>query len=178
MNAMKFHEFVLADINIFSDCSEQFLQDVFPLFEKVNLLPWEILKTTGSVCKYIWVVVTGNVYIVDGNDNVLNKNDVVGIYQQIYDQSIHIYTAYATQQGAVCMRISQEYLKAMFTKYPQDKEIIMRKGLKYINRIPQGHIMTAMKMQVSHGGKHLTDMFSHRRKLKRSKSLPLFFLVQ
>ena len=171
MPATKF----LRDVELFMDCSEHFLQDIFALSEEVGYLPGEILREAGRENTYIFVVIVGNVHIVDGKDTVLHENDVIGIYSQINKLSVCVYTAYAATEGAICMRVSRELLDTMLVKYPQDKVIIMRNTLKFVHRRPRGHVLAAMQKQVSNfGNQFMTNVhpnvFSYRK--RKSKSAP------
>ena len=163
-------ELVVADIELFTDCSDAFLQNVLPLFDKVVYQPGEIIKTTGSVHQYVWIVESGGVKVVDGKGTVLHRNDVVGMHSLTPDASFCVYTAYAARQGAVCMRISRDSLNAMFTKYPQDQVLVMRNGLKYATRRPQADILVAMQMQVAKRGH--PNRLSNLHKQTNSKSAP------
>ena len=79
-------------------------------------------------------MVSGAVQIVDGEQiiSVNRRNDAVGIFAILFELRHFLYTAFATQQGAVCMRLSREGLNEMLQKYPQDKEILMRNAFKQI----------------------------------------------
>jgi len=186
MAATKFQKVFLRDVEIFTDCSGHFLQDVFALSKKVSYLPGEIIREAGRANTHILVVVWGSVNIVDGKDTVLIRNDVVGIYSQIDDLGFCVYTAFAARKGAICMRISRTLLNTMLKKYPQDKMIIMRNTLKYVNRRPRAHIVAAMQMQVSNCESHFTEgsmtnlnpnKSSHRKKATHSTSLRDVFEV-
>jgi len=181
MPATKLYEFFLRDVKNFTDCSEHFLQDVFALSEKVSYLPGEILRTAGRKNTHVWVVFSGKVHIVDGNDTVLDRNDVVGIYSQMNELGFCVYTAYAAREGAICLIISQQLLNTMFKKYPLDNVIIMRNTLKCANRRPRAHILAAMQMQVSNSQSHFGEgsvknlnpnKYSHSENRTFSKSAP------
>jgi len=153
MAATKLNEFSLRNVEIFKDCSEKFLQDVFALSEEVIYFPGEILRTAGTKNMHIWVVIRGKVQIVDGNNTVINSNDVVGIYSLINDLSVCVYTAYAEEKETICMRISNKSLNYLFIEFLQDKLVIVRNTLKCVNRRPRAHIMAAMEMQVGNSGR-------------------------
>ena len=172
MPSTKLHKLFLRDVELFRHCSEHFIEDVFKLSESVGYVPGEILREVGRTNKHTWVVVSGSVNIVDGKDTVLRRNDVVGIYSQINDLGVCVYTAYATRQGAICIRISQKLLKAMLKKYPRDKVIIAHNTLKCVNRRPQQHIMVAMEMQVSNRGNQFTEGSSDFKETTKSKDFP------
>ena len=181
MPATKFNEFFLRDVEIFNDCSEHFLQDVFVLSEEVSYSPGEILRSAGRKNTHIWVVISGNVHILDGKNTVFHRNDVVGMHSLINDLSVCVYTVYAAEEEAICIRISCQSLNDMFTKYSQDKVIIIHNSLKHIHRIPRAHILDAMQMQVSNSGNILNNgsmanlnanKFSHCKKTTKSKSVP------
>jgi len=186
MGSTKIQKVVLRDVDIFKDCSEHFLQDVFALSEEVSYLSGEIIKEVGRVNTHIWVVVSGSVNIVNGNDTVLHNNGVVGIYSQMNNLGFFVYTAYAAREGAICIRISKQVLNTMFKKYPQDKQITIRNTLKYVDRRPRAHILAAMQMQVNNAGRHFTEgpmtilnpnKSSHCKKATHSKSLRNVFEV-
>lgn len=165
-------ELAATGTELFTECADAFLQDVFPLFDNVVYLPWEILKTSGSVQKYIWIVESGSVRVVDGKDTVLRTNGVVGMHALVTPSaSVGVYTVYATRQGAVCMRIALDSLKCMLRKHPQDKALVMRNGLKYATRRPQGDIVLAMQRQVANRG-NVSAQFSTT--ISQPSRLPLF----
>jgi len=169
MRTTKSRELSLRDVEIFQDCSEHFVQSVYELSITVIYLPGEVLRTAGTKNAHIWVVMSGDVHIVDGMHTVLHRNHVVGIYSQINNLGFCVYTAYAARNGAICIRISRQTLHAIFTKYPQDKCILMRNSLKFVNRRPLQHIITAMHMQV----RNTVNQFirNHTTKLKPDHSL-------
>jgi len=125
---------LLSGIRLFIDCSEHYLEGLCVLLREVRFVPEEILFSAGEVCKEIWFVVSGAVQIVDGEQiiSVNRRNDAVGIFAILFELRHFLYTAFATQQGAVCMRLSREGLNEMLQKYPQDKEILMRNAFKQI----------------------------------------------
>ena len=149
MPSTKFQK-LLRNVEVFTGCSVHFLKDIFAECEKVSYLSGEIIRVAGRTNKHILVVVEGSVNIVDGKNTVLHENDVVGIYSQINDLNFCVYTAYSARKGAICIRIWRKKLNDMFGKYPQEKTIIMRNTLKYVNRRPRAHILAAMQMQVSY----------------------------
>ena len=181
MRTTKSQEWSLREVELFQGCSEHLLQNVYALSKQVSYLRGEVLKTAGSKYTHMCVVISGDVRIVDGMDTVLHKNHVVGIYSQINDLGIYVYTAYAARNGATCMRISRKSLNAIFNKYPQDKRIIMLNCLKFVNRRPRAHILAAMRMQVDGSanqftGHHMTKkkpvQSSHSSRPTHSKSSP------
>jgi len=125
---------LLTGIRLFIDCSEHYLEGLCVLLREVRFVPEEIVFSAGEVCKEIWFVVSGAVQLVDGEQiiSVNRRNDAVGIFAILFELRHFLYTAYATRQGAVCMRLSREGLNEMLKKHPQDKEILMRNAFKQI----------------------------------------------
>ena len=151
MLVTKFKDLLIRDSKIFNNCSEKFVQDILSVSEKVKYFPGEMIRDAGSANNHVFVVVKGQVNIVDGKDTVLHKNDVVGIYSHMNGLGFCVYTSYASQKGAICIRVSKKLLNFFFKTYPRDKEIIISNTLRYVNRRPREHILSAMKMQVSVG---------------------------
>jgi len=142
---------LLTGIKLFTDCSEHFLQDVCVLLREVSFVPEEIVNSAGEVCKEVWFVVSGAVQNVDGEEiiSVIHKNEAVGIYAVLFDRRHFVYTAYATRQGAVCMRLSRDGLNEMLKKYPQDKEILMRNGFRAITTVKTASTIRSNKSSKS-----------------------------
>ena len=153
----KFQKLFTKDVEIFKDCSEQFIQDIFTRCEKISYLPGEIIRHAGRSNKHVFVVVRGSVNVVDGNDTVLTRNDVVGIYSHIHDLGFCVYTSYAARKGAICIRITNKLLDAVFKRYPKDKKIVLRNTLNYVNRRPRAHILSAMQLQVNNSRNQSTN---------------------
>ena len=158
MRTTKSHWSSLTAVEPFLGCSEHLLQNVYALSKQVSYSPGEVLRTAGSNNTHMWIMLSGDVRIVDGMHTVLRKNHVVGIYSQINNLGVCVYTAYAARNGATCIRISRKSLNAIFNQCPEDKRIIMRNCLKFVNRRPQAHILAAMRTQVDRSGHQFTGL--------------------
>ena len=149
----------IADIKLFVNCTDAFLGEVLPLLDRVVYLPGEILKTRGSAHQYVWIVQSGGVSVFNDKDTVMCRNDVISMHALMSrDASVCVYTACATQDGAVCLRLSRDLLNLILDKYPRDKKVVMYNGFKYAPRRPRAHILLAMQAQVANRGKGLTDV--------------------
>jgi len=128
----------LTNIEIFADCSENYLDAVCVLLREVSFVPEETLFTVGDVCKEIFFVLSGAVHEVEGKDGehvvtVSRKNDAVGPLAFFFGLR-QFYTAHATRLGAVCMRLSREGLFEVLKKYPNDEETLLRNAFKTFAR--------------------------------------------
>jgi len=123
---------LVTGIQLFSGCSEHYFDSVCVLLREISFVPEEVVFSAGEVCKEIFLVVSGAVQSVDGEHfiSVARRNDAVGIPALLFGLRHFMYTAYATQQGSVCMRLPRESMNELLKNSPQDKEILMRNALK------------------------------------------------
>ena len=164
----------LTKIELFFDCSEQYLDTVCVLLREVNFIPEETIFLAGDVCREMFFVLNGAVHEVEGDEGdkvvkVCRRNEAVGPLAFFFGLR-QFFTARASRQGAICMRLSREALFDVLKKYPEDEEVLLRNAFKTFHSTGAATIAKSSRSRGSGAGGDAKSKSSQSSKGSKTKS--------